>query len=81
MSPLYSGMSTPSWVRARKAVELFQEDPEKTRVVSTARFTYRLLLNKLLPSSTDARRISEFLVRSGIPPESIINEEWSNCTL
>lgn len=74
------GMSTPSFVRARRAVELFQTDVANTLVIPTARFTYRLLLNKILPPSTDARRISEFLVRSGISSDNIINEEWSNCT-
>lgn len=62
MSPLYSGMSTPSWARAQRTVQLFQQDPEKTLIVPTARFTYRLLFNQILPLSTDARRISEFLV-------------------
>lgn len=80
MSALFQGMSTPSWFRAQKALELFQDEPSNTLIVPTARFTYRLLLNKILPPSTDARRISEFLIRSGIPPKNLLNEEWSNCT-
>lgn len=27
MSPLYSGMSTPSWARAQKALELYNQNP------------------------------------------------------
>lgn len=83
MSPLYSGMSTPSWARARKALELYNQNPWKILLIPSARFTYRQMdffSGKTNPPITDARRISEHFVRSGILPEQIITEEWSNCT-
>lgn len=83
MNATYDGMSDPSRARAEKALELHQENPQSTLVLPTARFTYRLLnaiSGKPDPTSTDAREIAKHLVQSGIPPENILLEEWSNCT-
>lgn len=83
MNPTHDGMSDPSRSRAEKALELHWENSEWTLIVPTARFTYRLLdffSKQPNPASTDAREIGKYLVQSGIPPEDILLEEWSNCT-
>lgn len=83
MNETYDGMSNPSRARAEKARELHWDNPEYTLVVPTARCTYRLLeffSGQPNPTSTDAREIAKHLVQSGIPPDNILSEEWSNCT-
>lgn len=83
MNTTYDGMNDPSRARAEKAIQLHGENPSHTLLLPTARFTYQLLEffnQKPNPTSTDAREIGKHLVRSGIPPEDILLEEWSNCT-
>lgn len=81
MNDTQNGMSIPSTARARKALEI---NGPNTIYIPTARFTYRLLSffsgRENEPISTDAREIAKFLVNSWVNHESIICEEWSNCT-